>query len=158
MSSVVVTEKPNGKLCVCIDPQHLNRPLALTSHLIYIPLVTRHPEDNFAIVYNRRSCKLCHRPNYVEKGYLPGYHESLPDQLSKERYGGKSDLIECTDPYEILKKNWKDNVELWPSVKHIDIRMYLLISRSSNTEEELKNYKSLKCFKNFGYVFTKLIT
>ena len=49
VSSVVVTEKPNGKLRVCIDPQHLNRPLALTSRLIYIPLVTRHLEDNFAI-------------------------------------------------------------------------------------------------------------
>ena len=104
VSSVVVTEKPNGKLRVCIDPQHLNRPLALTSHLINIPLVTRHLDDNFAIVYNRRSCKLCHIPNYVKKGYLPGYHESLPDQLSKERYGSKSELTEHTDPYEILKK------------------------------------------------------
>ena len=27
MSSLVVTEKPNGKLRVCIDPQHLNRAL-----------------------------------------------------------------------------------------------------------------------------------
>ena len=27
VSSLVVTEKPNGKLCVCIDPQHLNRAL-----------------------------------------------------------------------------------------------------------------------------------
>ena len=27
MSSVVVTEKPNGKLRVCIDPQHLNKAL-----------------------------------------------------------------------------------------------------------------------------------
>lgn len=25
MSSLVVSEKPNGKRCVCIDPQHLNR-------------------------------------------------------------------------------------------------------------------------------------
>ncbi|KAK2559691.1 hypothetical protein P5673_017779 [Acropora cervicornis] len=30
----------------------------------------------------------------VEKGYLPGYHESLPDQLSKDRYGSKLELIE----------------------------------------------------------------
>ena len=27
VSSLVVTEKPNGKLHVCIDPQHLNRAL-----------------------------------------------------------------------------------------------------------------------------------
>ena len=27
MSSLVVTEKPNGKLRVCIDPQHLNKAL-----------------------------------------------------------------------------------------------------------------------------------
>ena len=40
----------------------------------------------------------------VEKGYLPGYHESLPDQLSKDRYGSKLELIEGTDPYEIPKK------------------------------------------------------
>ena len=52
----------------------------------------------------------------VEKGYLPGYHESLPDQLSKDRYGSKLELIEGTDPYEIPKKDWKDDVELWPSV------------------------------------------
>ena len=115
VSSVIVTEKPNGKLRVCIDHQHLNRPLALTSHLICILLVTRQLEDNFAIVYNQTSCKLCHIPNYVEeknveKGYLPGYHESLPDQLSKERYGSKSELTERIDPYEILKTNWKDDV------------------------------------------------
>ena len=44
--------------------------------------------------------------NYVEKGYLPGYHESLPDQLSKDRYGSKLELIEGTDPHEIPKKDW----------------------------------------------------
>ena len=27
VSSLVVTEKPNEKRCVCIDPQHLNRAL-----------------------------------------------------------------------------------------------------------------------------------
>lgn len=85
----------------------------------------------------------------VEKGYLPGYHESLPDQLSKDRYGSKLELIEGTDPYEIPKKDWKDDVELWPSVTYIDVGMYLLFSRSSYTEEELKNYKSLKCYQNF---------
>lgn len=95
----------------------------------------------------------------VEKGYLPGYHESLPDQLSKDRYGSKLELIEGTDPYEIPKKDWKDDVELWPSVTYIDVGMYLLFSRSSYTEEELKNYKSLKCYQNFinGWVREVLV-
>ena len=84
-----------------------------------------------------------------EKGYLPSYHESLSDQLSKERYGSKLELIEGTDPYEISKKDWKDDVELWPSVTYIDVGMYLLFSKSPYTEEELKNYKSLKCYQKF---------
>ena len=84
-----------------------------------------------------------------EKGYLPSYHESLSDQLSKERYGSKLELIEGTDPYEIPKKDWKDDVELWLSVTYIDVGMYLLFSKSPYTEEELKNYKSLKCYQNF---------
>lgn len=83
----------------------------------------------------------------VEKGYLPGYHKLLSDQLSKERYGSKLERIEGTDPYEIPKKDWKDDVELWPSVTYIDVGMYLLFSKSPYTEEELKNYKSLKCYQ-----------
>ncbi|PFX18379.1 hypothetical protein AWC38_SpisGene17251 [Stylophora pistillata] len=106
------------------------------------------------LIVNRKMWK-----KTVEKGYLPGYHESLSDQLSKERYGSKLELIEGTDPYEIPKKEWKDDVELWPSVTYIDVGMYLLFSKSPYTEEELKNYKSLKCYQNFfnGWVREVLV-
>lgn len=54
-----------------------NRPLALTSYLIYIPLVCRHLEDHFAIVYNRflanfdTYTELCREKNRQKR--MPGY-------------------------------------------------------------------------------------
>ena len=85
----------------------------------------------------------------AEKGLLPSYHESITDKQSKERYGKKLETIEGLDPYEIPKKDWKDDVELWPAISYINVGMYLLFSKSSYTEEQLKNYKSLNCYQNF---------
>ena len=85
----------------------------------------------------------------AEKGYLPGYYASITDKASKERYAKKLELIEGSDPFEIPRKELKDDVDLWPSVTYIDVGMYLLFSKSAYTEEQLKNYKSLKCYQNF---------
>lgn len=84
--------------------------------------------------------------NPSRKDGLPGYHESLPDQLSKKKYGTKLELIEGTDPYEIPKKVWTDDVKLWPSVTHIDVGMYFLLSKCSYTEEELKKLQKFEVF------------
>ena len=80
---------------------------------------------------------------------LAGYKDSLVDQCSKERYLTKLKLIDSQDPYEILKEDWKDDVDLWPSTTYINVGMYLLFSPSPYTQEDLENYKSLECYQRF---------
>lgn len=86
----------------------------------------------------------------AKKSLLPGYFASLANVESKERYKSKLSFITGRDPYEIPREDFKDDVELWPSVTYIHVGMYLLFKQSSYTQESLMNYKSLKCYENFA--------
>jgi len=52
------------------------------------------------------------------KCYLEGYRSSIQDEGSKKRYLDKLKLIGGLDPYETDKKEWKDDVDLWPCITH----------------------------------------
>ena len=81
--------------------------------------------------------------------FVEGYLSSIQDQDAKKRYTDKLDAIGGLDPYETEKKEWKDDIDLWPSITHVHIGMYLLITPSPYTGEQLLNYKSLDCYRNF---------
>ena len=90
---------------------------------------------------------------------LGGYFASLQDASGRKRYLEKLTLLGGFDPYETAKSEWHDDVDLWPSITHIHLGMYLLYSQSSYTGEELLNYKSLDCYVNFisGWVREVLV-
>lgn len=81
--------------------------------------------------------------------FSPGYIDSLQDPQAKVRYKENLDKIGGLDPYETTKSQWKDDVELWPSVTSIHIAMYLLVTPSPYTGEDLVNYKSMDCYRHF---------
>lgn len=81
--------------------------------------------------------------------FLPGYVSSIQDQDAKKRYLDKIGIIGGLDPYETVRSEWQDDVDLWPAVTCVNIGMYLLLTPSPYTSEELKNYKSLDCYINF---------
>ena len=83
------------------------------------------------------------------KGFLPGNLNTIQCTQSKERYVAKLAYSNGEDPYEIPKSLWEDDINIWPSVTHIDLGMYLLFSQSPYSQEQLKNYKSLDCYQNF---------
>ena len=83
------------------------------------------------------------------KQLLPGYKDSLTDESSKQRYLKKLSLINDQDPYETVKEDWKDDVDLWPSTSYVNVGMYLLFSPSPYTQDDLENYKSLECYQRF---------
>lgn len=83
------------------------------------------------------------------KKFLSGYFSSLLSKDSRDRYLAKLSYVNGQDPYEIPRSEWIDDVDKWPSVTYIHVGMYLLFKQSSYTKEELMNYKSLKCYKNF---------
>ena len=84
-----------------------------------------------------------------KRPFVEGYLSSIQDQDAKKRYLDKLDAICGLDPYETEKKQWKDDIDLWPSITHVHIGMYLLITPSPYTGEQLLNYKNLDCYRNF---------
>lgn len=85
----------------------------------------------------------------TDKGILPEYYSSLQDEKAKERYVEKILYVGGLDPYKIPRKEWSDLIELWPGITQIHIGMYLLLTPSPYSREDLLNYKSLDCYKNF---------
>ena len=83
------------------------------------------------------------------KGILPEYYSSLQDEKAKDRYMEKISCVGGRDPYEIPRKEWSDSIELWPAITYIHIGMYLLLTPSPYSQEDLLNYKSLDCYRNF---------
>ena len=94
-----------------------------------------------------------------KKKLLPGYFVSMQDSDGKGRYIDKLSVLEGFDPYESERSQWLDDVDLWPSITHIHLAMYLLCTPSRYTGEELLNYKSLDCYINFvsGWVREVLV-
>ena len=91
--------------------------------------------------------------------FLPGYIDSLKNSQAKARYKEKVDKIGGLDPYETTRSEWEDNIDLWPSVTSVHIAMYLLVTPSPYTGEDLINYKSMDCYCHFlaGWVREILI-
>ena len=74
------------------------------------------------------------------KSLLPGYHQALKGEKAKERYKAKLKFVCGSDLYEIWRDEWEDNVDLWPKViSHIHIGMYLLLTPSPYTQEDILN-------------------
>ena len=44
----------------------------------------------------------------------------------RDMYQDKLELLGGFDPYKTVKSEWQDDVDLWPSISHIHLRMYLL--------------------------------
>ncbi len=78
---------------------------------------------------------------------LEGYFSSLGVQMG--RYLAKLSVINGFDPYESERKDWNDDVDLWPGITYVHLGMYLLATPSPYTGEDLLNYKSLDCYVNF---------
>ena len=61
---------------------------------------------------------------------LGGYFSSVKDQNAKRRYLDKLHFLGGLDPYEKEEKEWKDDVDLWPSIAHVNLGMYLFVTPS----------------------------
>ena len=88
-------------------------------------------------------------PERKKRLLLGGYFASLQDTHGKARYLEKLSILGGFDPYESEKSQWLDDIDLWPSITHIHLAMYLLYTPSRYTGEDLLNYKSLDCYINF---------
>ena len=90
---------------------------------------------------------------------LPGYFDGITDSASKRRYKEKLQYISDKDPYELKLTEWKNDLELWPSVTHVHVCMYLILTPSPYTEKDMLNYKSIDSYQNFvkGWVRRLLV-
>ena len=90
---------------------------------------------------------------------LGGYFASMQNEDAKKRYLEKLNVIGGLDPYETEKKEWKDDVDFWPSITHINLAIYQLVTPSPYIGNDLLNYKSLDCYRNFlsGWVREVLV-
>ena len=75
---------------------------------------------------------------------LGGYFSSLKNEKARKRYYEKLRLSEGLDPYETKKKDWEDNVDLWPSVTHINVGMFLLLTPSAYSGDDLLKHGVLQ--------------
>lgn len=48
--------------------------------------------------------------------------------------------------YETERNGWKDDMDLWRSVTYVHLRMYLLVTPSPYSGDDLLNYKSVDCY------------
>ena len=72
-----------------------------------------------------------------ERLVLGGYFASMQDNDAKKRFLEKLKFTGGIDPYETGRKEWTDDVDLWPSITHINLAMYLVLTPSPYTGEEL---------------------
>ena len=82
-------------------------------------------------------------------GFIPSYSLTLTSKASKRRYNEKLKLLDCIDPYEVDMKEWQDDLDLWPVITHVHACMYLILSPSPYTENDILNCKSLDSYQNF---------
>ena len=84
-----------------------------------------------------------------KKHFLPGYFSFLEIAESGKRYEDTISIIGGMDPYETYKLELEDDIDLWPCVTSVHVAMYLLVTPSPYTSEDLVNYKSMDCYVNF---------
>ena len=80
---------------------------------------------------------------------LPGYFESMEDEMCQKRYREKLEYSGGVDLYELPLDEWDDDIGLWPSISYIHVGMYLLYASSAYTQEQLMDYKNLDCYQKF---------
>ncbi len=95
------------------------------------------------------ACNVVNGRMASRKAFLSGYASTLQDKDSKTRYQLKLKEIGGLDPYETTRSEWQDDLDLWPSTTSIHIGMYLLLTPSPYSKQDLLNYKSLDCYVNF---------
>lgn len=97
--------------------------------------------------------------NSVMDSFLPGYFATLTSDASRERYKNKLQFIDGIDPYEVVKDEWSDDLDLWPNISHVHACMYLILTPSPYSEKDMLNYKSLDSYQNFvnGWVRQVLV-
>ena len=54
---------------------------------------------------------------------LGGYFSALKDKNAKKSNLDKLRVVNGLDPYETERKEWKDNIDLWPSITHVNLGM-----------------------------------
>ena len=93
------------------------------------------------------------------KPLLGGYLAALRDREGRERYCKKLSVTGGVDPYEVPRNEWMDDADLWPAITYIHVGMYLVLTPSPYTNEDLLNYRSLDCYVNFvsGFVREVLV-
>ena len=79
----------------------------------------------------------------MQRGFISAYSTTIADAGSKERYVDTLDLV---NGYEILRNEWQDNIDMWPVITHVHVCMYLILSPSPYTKEDLLNYNSLDSY------------
>ena len=83
-----------------------------------------------------------------EKKIKISYTGSLSGE-GKARYLEKIKLIDNRDPYAIENNQWSKELKNEPNVEHGDIAIFLLVTTSFHTNEEIKAYKSLESYNQF---------
>ena len=83
------------------------------------------------------------------RSFLHGYFAKLQPREARDRYLDKIKCVGRADPYEIPRSSFLDDVSCWPGVTYIHVGMYLLFQKSPYTQDDLMNYKSLQCYRNF---------
>ena len=54
---------------------------------------------------------------------LGGYFSALKDKNAKKSNLDKLRVVNGLDPYETERKEWKDNIDLWPSITQVNLGM-----------------------------------
>ena len=62
-----------------------------------------------------------------KKALLPGYLSAMEDVEGKKRYLEKIRVIGGLNPYETPRRDWQDDVDLWPSVSSVHIAGGLIL-------------------------------
>ena len=83
-------------------------------------------------------------PPAKRKCILARYFESVQEQDGRKRYLEKLRAIGGLDPYEVPRNEWQDDVDLWPAITYIHLGMFLLLTPSPYTGEDLMNYRLLQ--------------
>ena len=137
-------------------PRNTNRPVAndVTNHLRNS---VRHVGEPTPVISLEVDVGMAVRK--AQEGFNSEYSSSIVDKESKKRYTDKLKIINGSDPCELPKKEWEDNIEMWPAITYVHVCMYLILYPSPYTQEDMLNYKSMDSFKNFqnGWVREVLV-
>ena len=80
---------------------------------------------------------------------MGGCSSFMKNDNAKRRHLNKLCIIGGRNPHETDKNEWKDDIDLWPSIIHANLGIHLLVTPSSYSGEYLLKYKSLVCYRNF---------